>query len=147
MTTPARLQILLVAVLGLAASFAIAADELPLREITVAVFLAIGPGLAVLWLTGITDRVARVALVVPVSLSIDALVVAITVYLGIWSPELVMLALVGLTVGAIALIPYERPARAALILVALLPVLAIVAGEISVDLLTTGLTDISRYRL
>jgi hypothetical protein len=58
-----------------------------------------------------------------------------------------MLALVGLTVGAIALIPYERPARAALILVALLPVLAIVAGEISVDLLTTELTDISRYRL
>jgi hypothetical protein len=131
-STTRRLQYFWVAVLGLAASFAIAADELPLREITVALFLAIGPGVAVMWLAGITDRVAQLALVVPVSLSIDALVVSIILYLGIWSPELVMVLIVLLTVGAIALAPYERWARAALSVVALLPGILLLAGELSV---------------
>jgi len=131
-TTAARLPYMVVAVLGLAASFAIAADVLPLREITVGLFLVMGPGLAVMWLGAIPDRVARLALVVPVSLSIDALVVSAILYLGIWSPELVMVLLVLITMGAIALAPYERSARAALIVVALLPGIVLLAGELSV---------------
>lgn len=120
-----------VAVLGLAASLAIAADALPLREITVALFLATGPGLAMMRLAGVADRVALIALIVPISLSIDALLVSTTLYLGIWSPELVMALIVILTVGAIAVAPYERSARAALILIALLPAIAMAAGQSS----------------
>ena len=135
MTTAGRVQIIWVAVLGLAASFAMAAESLPLREITVALFLAIGPGVAVCWLAGIRDRVAQFALVVPISLSIDALVASVITYLGIWSPELVMVLIVLLSVGAIALAPYARPARAALIVVALLPGIVIVVGPLSDGLL------------
>jgi hypothetical protein len=133
MTTAGRLRYLWIAVLGLVATFAVAADELPLRELTVGLFLAIGPGLAVIWLIGITDPIARLALVVPVSLAVDALVVSMVLYLGIWSPELVMYLVVLLTIGAIAVAPFERPARAALILIALLPGLVILAGELSVQ--------------
>lgn len=130
--TASRFQSTWVAVLGLAASFAIAADELPLREILVALFLVIGPGVAVMRLAGINDRVARLALVVPISLSIDALVVSVIQYLGIWSPQLVMLLIMVVTVGAIALAPYERSARAALIAIALLPCIVLLAGGLSV---------------
>lgn len=147
MTIPGRLQYAWIAILALAASFAIASESLPLRELTVALFLATGPGLAVLWLTGITDRVARVALVVPVSLSIDALMASAVIYLGIWSPELVMLLIVLLTVGAIALAPYERSARAVLIGVALLPGIAILAGELSLGPPGQALIDALRYRM
>lgn len=126
-----RLPFLVVAALGLGAALTIASDELPLREIAVALFLAIAPGMAVLWLTGITDRVARIALVVPVSLAIDTLLVSITVYLGIWSPELVLVLVALLTAGAVALAPYEWPARAGLVVIGLLPALAILAGELS----------------
>jgi hypothetical protein len=127
------LAIGVIGVLGLAASFAIAADRLPLREITVGLFLGLGPGLAVTWLVGMTDRAARLALVVPISLAVDLLVVSIVLYLGIWSPELVMVVIVGLTLVGLALAPYERPARAALIVVALLPCLMILAGELFVE--------------
>lgn len=129
--TATRLQSTWVAILGLAASFAIAAGELPLREIIVAVFLLVGPGVAVMRLSGITDRVARFALVVPISLSIDALVVSVIEYMGVWSPQLVMWLIVVVTVGAIALTPYERSARAALIAIALLPCIVLLAGRLS----------------
>jgi hypothetical protein len=135
MTRPSRLYLLLGA-LGLAAIVAIAAEVLPLRAITVALFLAVGPGIAVTWLAGIREWVARLALVVPISLSIDALIVSVILYLGIWSPELVMGLIVLLTVGAIALAPFERSARAALIAIALLPGIVLVAGELSFGPLT-----------
>jgi hypothetical protein len=44
-----------------------------------------------------------------------------------------MMIVVGLTLVGVGLAPYERPARAALIVVALLPCLMILAGELFVE--------------
>ncbi len=122
---------LLIPALGLAAAIAIGSEQFPFREILVAGFLLVGPGVALLWLTGITDRLTRVALVVPLSLTIDLLVATVLLYMGLWAPALVVTVLVVFTVAAIAMAPYEWPARVALIAVALLPGLVMLVGELT----------------
>jgi hypothetical protein len=122
---------LVIPALGLAAAIALGSEQSPLRGVLVASFLILGPGVALLWLTGITDRLTRIALVVPLSLTIDLLVATVLLYMGLWSPALVVTVLVVFTIAAIAMAPFEWPARMALITVALLPGLVILVGELT----------------
>lgn len=120
-----------VPVVAFSAAVVAAAMDLPLREVTAVVFLTIGPGAAITWLVGVRDRAAWFALVVPISLSIDVLVTTALLYLNVWSPELSVMLITGITVVAIALVPFERVARVALIGIALLPGLVLLAPELS----------------
>jgi hypothetical protein len=135
MSVDGRLLLVGIAVLGLAASIAAAVGGLPFGGVIVAVFLAVGPGLAVMALAGVTDRVALLALVVPVSVSIDALIASAVLYLGIWSPQLVVALIVLVTVGMVVVAQFDRPARAALIPVGLLPGIVILAGVLAAEAL------------
>ena len=108
-----------------------AALDLPFREIMIGAFLLVGPGAAITWLAGVRATAAWLALVVPTSLAIDALVATGLAYLGIWSPDLALGVIISLSVVMIALVPFERGARAALITVGLLGALVLVAAELA----------------
>lgn len=124
-----RLASIPLLVFGVAALSAVV--DFPFREVTTAAFLLVGPGAALTWLAGVQDRTAWLALVVPISLSIDLLVTTALLYLGISSAELSLAVITAMTVVVIALVPFERGARVALIAIALLPGLVLVAGELS----------------
>jgi hypothetical protein len=116
-------------------AIAILADAigLPAREIGSVLILAVGPGAAITWLVGVRDRGAWLALVVPVSLAVDLIVATTLLYVGIWSATLTFAIICLITVIALALVPFERGARVALIVLALLPGALLVAAEIAPD--------------
>jgi len=105
--------------------------DLPVREVVLVSFLAVGPGAAITWLAGVRDRATWLVLLVPVSLSVDLLVATALLYLGVWSPELSVGIVTVITVAAIGLVPFERGARVALIAVALLPGVVLVAAQLA----------------
>ena len=109
------------------------ATGLPAREIGSVLILAVGPGAAITWLVGVRDRGAWLALVVPVSLAVDLIVATTLLYVGIWSADLSFAIVCLLTVLALALVPFERAARVALILLALLPGTLLIAAELAPD--------------
>lgn len=135
-TTAGRLLYVWVWALGLAVGLAVAAAGFPLHGVAVALYLSFGPGVAALRLAGVTDRVSQLALVVPISLAIDAMVASVILYMGVWSPGLVIIVIVLFTVGAITLAPHERSARAASLAMALLPSIVILVGELYVRSIT-----------
>jgi hypothetical protein len=85
--------ILAVAVSGLAiGAFVLAALDAggPVRTAVVLGFLLVGPGTMLVARTGIDDRFMALVLVLPVSLSIDALVAMVFLYAEAWNPTLVL---------------------------------------------------------
>lgn len=75
-------------------------DGLP-RSVIVMWFLFVCPGMTVVGLLGIEDRITRLSLAVPLSLAIDTLGSLAGVYGGAWSPTSLLLALALFTaVGA-----------------------------------------------
>jgi hypothetical protein len=75
----------------------------PLRAILVLWFLCVIPGLAVLHPLELPDPVTGLALVVPLSLAIDALVAGALVYAGLWSPHLATMIVAVLSMAALTL--------------------------------------------
>jgi len=67
----------------------------PLRGILVFVFMLICPGLAFVHLLPGKDQVTRFILVIGLSLALDTAVAQIVLYLGRWSPHLILLILIG----------------------------------------------------
>lgn len=103
----------------------------PMRELGAVLILTLAPGAAVLWLIGVRERAAWLALVVPVSLSVDLIVGTTLVYFGMWSVGLAFAIVCMITVAMVALVPFERGARVALIVLALLPGILLVAAELA----------------
>jgi uncharacterized membrane protein len=92
--------------LALWAALAVAAVfadiESPVRPALVLLFLLVCPGLALVRLLGITDRVTELTLAIAVSLALNALVPGLMLYLGAWSPRAGLLILIAITAVATA---------------------------------------------
>lgn len=84
----------------------------PIRTLLVLAFSFFGPGLAIIELLGLRDRGARLALVVPFSLSATALVAGFMLYAGAWSPFLILLILVAASIGLVLARPLLASAPA-----------------------------------
>jgi hypothetical protein len=85
--------LLAVAVSGLAlGAFVLAALDTggPIRTAVVLGFLLVGPGTMLVVRTGIDDWFMALVLVLPLSLSIDALVAMVFLYAEAWNPTLVL---------------------------------------------------------
>jgi len=75
----------------------------PLRPAVVLVFLAIGPGLALVGLLGLDDPLEELMLVIGASLVLDLLVAEALVLAGAWSAEACIQLLMAVAIaGAIA---------------------------------------------
>jgi hypothetical protein len=114
---------------GLALGFAATLAALPVRPVLTIAYLVLGPGAAILWLARMNDRVLALALVVPLSLAVDAAVATAVIYAGFWSPRLIFIVVVGVTIAAIHLGARERSAVAALITLAVLPSMVLLTGQ------------------
>lgn len=66
-------------------------------------FAAICPGLSIVRLLHLDDRLIELVLAVALSLSLDGIVAAAFLYSGHWSPVAIMASLMAITVGALAL--------------------------------------------
>ena len=67
----------------------------PLRGILVFGFMLICPGMAFAHLLPGKDQITRFILVIGLSLALDTAVAQIVLYLGRWSPHLILLILIG----------------------------------------------------
>jgi hypothetical protein len=94
---------LIVASAVAAVAFVLIGWDHPLRSLVVLWFLCVIPGLAVLHPLELPDPVTGLALVVPLSLAIDALVAGILVYAGVWSPHLAIMIVAVLSIAALGL--------------------------------------------
>ena len=122
----------MIAALGFVAAIAVLTGSGPVRMVIVSAFLLLAPGLAITALAGVRDALVRLMLVVPISLAVNASVATTLVYLGIWSTDLIFVIVATLTLLFAALVPYERAARGALVVIALLPGLIIIAAEFTI---------------
>jgi hypothetical protein len=107
------LGLIVLAVLALVAQ---AVDwSVPVRPIVVIVFVAVGPGLAVLRPFGLAGGWAGFGLVIAVSLALAMLVSGTMLYAGAWSPfaSLVVLAVVTVAGAVVSLAGVGRDADAA----------------------------------
>jgi hypothetical protein len=85
--------------LALAAGAATLGAPAPLRPAVVLVFLAIGPGLALVGLLGVDDGLEELLLVVGASLVLDLLVAEALVVTGVWSVGACIPVLMAIAVG------------------------------------------------
>jgi hypothetical protein len=76
--------------------------EGPLRPVLVLSFLLVCPGLALVRLLRITDRVTEITLAVAVSLALNTIVPGVMLYLGAWSPRIGLLILIAIMAAATA---------------------------------------------
>jgi len=67
----------------------------PLRGILVFGFMLICPGMAFAHLLPGKDQITRFILVIGLSLALDTAIAEVVLYLGIWSPRLILLILIG----------------------------------------------------
>jgi hypothetical protein len=67
----------------------------PLRGILVFGFMLICPGMAFAHLLTSKDQITRFMLVIGLSLALDTAVAEVVLYLGIWSPHLMLMILIG----------------------------------------------------
>lgn len=67
----------------------------PLRGILVFGFMLICPGMAFAHLLPSKDQVTRFMLVIGLSLALDTAVAEVVLYLGMWSPHLMLMILIG----------------------------------------------------
>jgi hypothetical protein len=75
----------------------------PLRPWLAMWFLLVCPGMALVPLLRLSDRLVEVVLAVALSIALDTLVAGIFLYAGIWSPEATLVALSGISLGGVAL--------------------------------------------
>lgn len=71
----------------------------PLRPAVVLLFLAIGPGLALVGLLGLDDPLEELLLVIGASLVLDLLVAEALVLAGAWSAEVCIQLLTAVAIG------------------------------------------------
>jgi len=116
------------ALLFFAIGVAVAAASDPARQVLVVLVLAVGPGLAVGQVLGIKDRVTLAAVVVPISLAIDMVIATIWIYLGIWSPVLILFSIAVLVVLTALSRDNDRMATGVLVVIGALPAALIVVG-------------------
>ena len=126
-----RDEVALTAIIAIAAvlTFALVADNLPLREVIILAYLAVGPGAAIVWLARITDRAMQLSLVVPLSLAVDALVATGLLYAGIWSPTSAFAVVAAITLASVLLGVRPRTAVVPLVALALLPSIVLLMGQ------------------
>jgi hypothetical protein len=67
----------------------------PLRGMLVFGFMLICPGMAFAHLLPGKDQITRFVLVLGLSLALDTAVAEVVLYLGIWSPHLILMILIG----------------------------------------------------
>jgi hypothetical protein len=73
----------------------------PLRSIVVLVFLGIVPGLSIVNIFGLGDALQKAVMSVGLSLALDTIIAGLALYAGLWSPNGILTALIGITlVGA-----------------------------------------------
>jgi hypothetical protein len=116
--------------LAVVVAFAVVVDNLPVREVVVIAYLGVGPGAAVVWLARIDDRALQLALVVPLSLTVDAMVATGLLYAGIWSPPLAFAVIAAFTALAVLLGVRERTAMVPLVGLTLLPPIVLLMGQV-----------------
>jgi uncharacterized membrane protein len=93
----------LVVVLAAAAVAVTLADvRSPARAAIVLAFVLVVPGLAIVRPIGLRDPLVELTLGVAVSVAIDTLAASAILYAGGWSPSLVLVVIVGLTLAATA---------------------------------------------
>jgi hypothetical protein len=73
----------------------------PIGAVLTFPFLLAGPGIAIVGILRIRDPLLDAALVVPLSLSVQALIATMFVYLGMYSAPLVMVVSVGVSLAAL----------------------------------------------
>jgi len=64
------------------------------REYIVFAFLLFVPGLSLEFLFPVEDRLTRIFLIIVASIGIDTVVTEAVLYLGVWSPELILVILI-----------------------------------------------------
>lgn len=120
-----------VVALALAASIHLQGWTFPFSQwIVVGVLLTV-PGFVVTMLAGIREPIVILVMLVPVSLAVNGLVATAAIYLGVWSTELILLAVIGITLLASALSSSRRSSRGVLLALALLPGLVLIAAAAS----------------
>lgn len=77
--------------------------DVPLRPWLALWFLLICPGMALVPLLRLSDRLVEVVLAVALSIALDTLVAGVFLYAGIWSPEASLATLSGLSLGGVTL--------------------------------------------
>ena len=75
----------------------------PVRVLVESWFLLVCPGLALVRLLRLDDRLAEWCMALALSLALDALWPDALVYTGLWSTEWALAGLIGLTLGAAGL--------------------------------------------
>jgi hypothetical protein len=90
--------------LAIALALAAGADTLweapaPLRPAVVLLFLAVGPGLALVGILGLDDPLEELMLVIGASLVLDLLVAEALVLAGAWSAEACIQLLIAVAIG------------------------------------------------
>ncbi len=83
---------------AVASAMAFLAPGNPVRLIVGFWFLLVCPGMAVIRLFGIEDRVTEWTLAAALSLALDTIVAGAMLYAGMWSPQATLLTLIGVCV-------------------------------------------------
>jgi hypothetical protein len=94
----ARIELAVVlALCALTAVFVLMDLDSPLRVVVGAAFLCFAPGLPFVRLAGVTAPAALIALTIAASLALDGLVAIAVLYANLWSPMLVLIVLMLVT--------------------------------------------------
>lgn len=64
------------------------------REYIILAFLLLGPGLSLGFLLSLEDRISWIFLIIVLSVAVDTVITEAILYLGLWSPELILMILV-----------------------------------------------------
>jgi uncharacterized membrane protein len=84
----------------------------PLRPLIALWFLFVCPGMALVRLLRLRERLTEVTLAIALSLVMDAIVSVIMLYMGMWSPNSALVVLICISVGGVAfqiVTTYSRP--------------------------------------
>ena len=104
-----RLAPVIALALAAMAIMVVATDmKAPIRPVAALGFAVLGPGLVVMRFVRMPSIAIEVALAVPVSLTIDALLAGAVLYVGDWSAGLVLVLVSGIT-AALAVLQLLRP--------------------------------------
>ncbi|MEM8530337.1 MAG: hypothetical protein AAGF95_05795 [Chloroflexota bacterium] len=83
----------------------------PIRPILAFWFVLVCPGMALVRLLGLREWVVELMLGIALSISLTTIVAMITLYMGNWSPTLVLSVLIGISVLGILLHPLTTRLR------------------------------------
>jgi hypothetical protein len=82
----------------------LAADaDVAVRPLIVLAFLVLGPGLSVTGFLGFADPGTELAVAIPLSLALDALIAGIMSFVGQWEPNTALVVSAAFASGALAL--------------------------------------------